>query len=164
MYVNPVGRVAVESRYDCPRQSLNLGFAARSTTPPTRLDGCPAKTEAPTAHYHCHSEERSDVGISWWIVQICNPVPGDCHAPLGLAMTAETCSHSFCLHQVFIPPYSRKVKFYLLHSTAGISPKLRNGCGLFPGMDRAAFLCYTIHRKQRGGWRCCSRNSAGIGG
>ena len=28
----------------------------------------------------CHSEERSDVGISWYCIGHRNILPGDCHA------------------------------------------------------------------------------------
>ena len=38
--------------------------------------------------YLCHCEERSDVAISCHSGADFETVPGDCHAPLGLAMTA----------------------------------------------------------------------------
>ena len=42
-------------------------------------------------NYHCHCEERSDVAISWYYppkhTAVLKIVPGDCHGPLGLAMT-----------------------------------------------------------------------------
>ena len=43
---------AMELRCDCPRQSLDYEFAARSTTPPSRFDDCPAKTEALAENHH----------------------------------------------------------------------------------------------------------------
>ena len=49
---------ALESRCDCPRQSLDYGFAARSTTPPTSQDDCPTKPEASATDYHRHCEDR----------------------------------------------------------------------------------------------------------
>ena len=36
---------------------------------PTTLDDSQAETDAPTESYLCHSEERSDVGISWYCVR-----------------------------------------------------------------------------------------------
>lgn len=56
-------------------------------TPPTGLDDCPAKTEAPALSYHRHCEPQSGVAISWYDVQICTDaqeIPTAC----GLGMTA----------------------------------------------------------------------------
>ena len=47
---------SLESRCDCPRQSLDYGFAARSTTPPTSLRDCLGSLVLDGLRSPCHCE------------------------------------------------------------------------------------------------------------
>ena len=82
---------------DCPRQSLDFGFAARSTTPPTNLDNYPGSIEVPSPDYHviASPQGRGNLLVNH---SDRNHRPGDCHVASLLAMTVVVGAGPSVLH------------------------------------------------------------------
>ena len=67
-------------------------------------DVIPRPKAAPQGGLSCPFGAIHLLGISWYCVQICNILPGDCHALTYLAMTEVARNGSFYLSQEIIPP------------------------------------------------------------